>query len=121
MIAVGKAEVKEEDRNDRTGMMAMTWAYKAKGYAILFKLWPNQITTWGDVDNILNGLVEFWHLWGMSETNYELFKEISGEKLGLGTGFVHILVDPTSKALHPVPTVSTPVSTVPELGSIGAS
>ena len=112
IIAVGKKLVQKENKDYKIGLGARTWGNRAQTYAVVFKFWPNQDTTWGDMANILNGLEEFWHLWNMTETVYALTKESPGKAKGLGLGYLHTFMDPALKALGPVPTVSTPAPSV---------
>ena len=58
-IAVGIKLVQKENKDYKIGLAARTWGNRAQVYSVIFKFWPNQDTTWGDMANILNGLEEF--------------------------------------------------------------
>ena len=113
--------VEENNKNSKIGVGARVWGCRIKPYAVLFKIWPDDNAVWRDMDNILNGLDEYWYRWGMNETQYMLYRETPEGLQELAQGFVQIYMDLTSTALGPVPTVFTPASTIPELESIGTS
>lgn len=119
IIALGKKLVQKENMDSKLGLGARAWGKRAQAYAVVFKFWPNQDKTWGDMASILKGLEEFWHLWNMTETVYTLTKETPLGAKGLGQGYLHIFTDRAIKALDPIPTVSTPAPTAAELQSRG--
>ena len=75
VIAVGRKLVQKENKDYKISLGARTWGNRAQTYAVVFKFWPTQDATWGDMSNVLNGLQEFWHLWNMKERAYTLTKE----------------------------------------------